>query len=173
MDTLQKTGRKIEKAVSGKPESPADQDVLDTVKEEHDEVKELLAKLVKSESAPERRSLLKQIKSALIPHSRAEEKIVYDGVIAIRETQAKIDGEEGYLEHGLADKMLGVLGKIAEVKSPEFSATAKVLKELVEHHVSEEERNVWRDMRENFDLDARIAMNKRYLAAKSKVRVPA
>ena len=46
--------------------------------------------------------------------------------------------------------MLANLGRIEQVKSPEFTAAAKVLKELIDHHVEEEERNIWADVRENF-----------------------
>jgi hemerythrin-like domain-containing protein len=168
--TLKKTARKIEKAVTGKePEV----DLLDTLKEEHEEVAELLKKLVDSESAPERKSLLKQVKKSLVPHARAEEKVLYDAIIAIRKKGPAKDGEEGYLEHGLADKMLATLSKIKNVKSAEFSAAAKVLKELIEHHVEEEERDVWSDAKGNFSAEQRCAMNKRYLQLKQKVKIPA
>jgi iron-sulfur cluster repair protein YtfE (RIC family) len=127
---------------------------------------------VDSESGSERKSLLSQIKSALVPHVRAEEKIVYDAVISLRDKDAKQDGQEGYLEHGLADKMLATLGKIDNAMSPEFGAAAKVLKELVAHHVEEEESNVWADVKEHFSIDQRHLMNSRYLAAKKSVRIP-
>ena len=106
-----------------------------------------------------------------MPHLRAEEKVVYDAILALKDKDAKIDGEEGYLEHELGDKTLAKLGKIANAMSPEFTATAKVLKELVEHHVEEEERNVWADVRKNFDADDRIEMNRKFEAAKKKVKV--
>jgi hypothetical protein len=148
-----------------------DADILDTLKKEHEEVAEMLAQLVESDSRTERKSLLKRIKAALVPHVRAEEKAVYDAIIAIKDKATKQDGEEGYLEHNLADKVLGALGKMSNPLSPEFSAAAKVLKELVEHHVEKEENNVWSDVREHFSSDDRIAMNRKFLAAKKKVRV--
>jgi hypothetical protein len=46
-----------------------------------------------------------------------------------------------------------------------------VLKELVEHHVEEEERNVWADVRKHFDADDRIQMNRKFEAAKKKVKL--
>jgi hemerythrin-like domain-containing protein len=147
-------------------------DVLDTLKEEHDEVKDLLKKLANGATAAQRKSILKQIKEALVPHSRAEEKVVYDAIIALREKSAKQDGEEGYMEHGLADKMLATLGKIKDPMSAEFSAGAKVLKELVEHHIEEEESNVWSDVRKNFSDEDRYAMNAKFEAAKKTVRIP-
>lgn len=154
--------------------APQETDVLDTLKKEHDEVQELLPNLVDSDKAAERKSLLKQVKAALIPHSKAEEKVVYDAVIAAKSQKNKnqIDGAEGYLEHALASQTLLKLDKITPMTSPEFTAHAKVLKELIDHHVQEEERNIWADVKENFDSDARIAMNLRFLAAKKKVKVP-
>jgi len=154
--------------------APDETDVLDTLKKEHDEVQELLANLVDSDKAAERKSLLKQVKAALVPHSKAEEKIVYDAVIATKsqKNKNKIDGAEGYLEHALASQTLLKLDKITPLTSPEFTATAKVLKELIDHHVSEEERNIWSDVKESFDSDARIQMNLRYLAAKKNVKIP-
>jgi hemerythrin superfamily protein len=171
LETLKKAGDKVGRAFL--PTAEADADILDTLKKEHDEVKELLGELVESENAAARKALLKRIKAALVPHVRAEEKVVYDAIIALKDKDAKIDGREGYLEHGLADKMLVTLGKVTNAMSPEFSAGAKVLKELVEHHVEEEESSVWRDVKSNFSEEARQDMNRKFVQAKKKVRVPA
>ena len=175
--TLTSTLRNTGKAVADRLAiaTGVETDVLDTLKKEHDEVAAMLKKLVDSDSAPERKKLLQQIKSALVPHVRAEEKIVYDAILTVRGggDKAKTDGEEGYLEHEMADRMLAKLGKIANVKSPEFTAAAKVLKELVQHHVEEEERNVWADVRQHFTASQRIAMNAKYEAAKKRVKIPA
>jgi hemerythrin superfamily protein len=150
-------------------------DILDTLKKEHDEVKALCQQLVESDSAPERKALVRKIKHALVPHARAEEKAVYDAVIAVRGggEKTKVDGNEGYLEHELADKTLAKLGKISQAKSPEFSAAAKVLKELLEHHIKEEERDIWGDVKEHFSSEQRAAMNAKFLTLKKKVKIPA
>lgn len=168
--TVRKASKDMKAAIAGE-QSPEDTDILDTLKEEHDEVRDLLAQLQDAEGAAERRSLVKQIKEALVPHTKAEEKVVYDAVIALKDKDAQKDGYEGYLEHEWASKTLDRLGK-ASPTSPEHKAAAKVLKELVEHHIEEEESNVWNDVKENFSDDDRIAMNRKFLAAKTKVRVP-
>jgi hemerythrin superfamily protein len=173
MGTIKKTGKKVGQALTGEEPAPGETDILDTLKQEHNEVKELLTKLVDSQRGAERKSLLRRIKQSLVPHVRAEETVLYDAILALRDKQSKQNGEEGYIEHGLADKMLGALGKITNAMSPEFSAAAKVLKELVEHHIDEEERNVWANARENFSDEERMAMNQRFLAAKKRVRLPA
>ena len=72
--------------------APEETDVLNTLKKEHDEVQELLTNLLDSD------------KAALIPLSKAEEKIAYDTVISAKSQKNKnqIDGAEGYQEYALA-----------------------------------------------------------------------
>jgi hypothetical protein len=165
---INKAARSVEKAVTG--EEPA-ASLLDTLKEEHEMVAGLLKKLVDSDSGSERKSLLKQVKAALVPHARAEEKILYDAIIALKDSGAKQDGHEGYEEHSLADKTIADLDKIESAVSPEFGAAAKVLKELIEHHVKEEEDDVWKDAKKHFSSDELKLMNQKYLAEKAKVQV--
>ncbi len=166
--TIENAGKAVLGAFSP---GTAQADILDTLKEEHDEVKKLLGRLVDSDTARERKSLVAQVKKALVPHTKAEEKVVYDPIIALRDKDAKIDGAEGYFEHALAGEMLAKLGKMTKPLSPEFSAAAKVLKELVTHHIDEEERNIWGQVKENFSGEDRAAMNRAFLAAKKKVKV--
>ena len=156
----------------GAATNPADQDLLKTLKAEHDEVKALLADLQDADSAALRRSLVRKIKLALVPHTKAEEKILYSSIVAVKDKEVQIDGHEGYIEHELAARTLQKLDGITSATSPEHRAMAKVLKELVEHHIDEEEGSVWRDAKDNFSKEDRVAMNRRYLIAKGQVRIP-
>ena len=151
----------------------AEMDILDKLGQEHDEVQELLKKLVDSGSGAERTQLFKKIKAALIPHLRAEEKVVYDRVLKLKEKDAKVDGNEGYDEHEVGDVMVKKLSRMRNKASPEFTAAAKVLKELVDHHIEEEESALWDHVKENFSEDERLKMNRAFEAAKKKVRIPA
>ena len=146
-------------------------DILGTLKKEHDEVKDLLEHLSDAETPAQRRTLVHKIKAALVPHTKAEEKVVYDAVIALRNKDAQMDGHEGYLEHEWASKTLQRLEAIANAASPEHKAAGKVLKELVEHHIDEEERSVWKDVKEHFTDDDRKEMNISFLAAKRRVKL--
>lgn len=164
--------RAVAQAFSAESGNPAEVDILDTLKKEHDEVKVLLSDLQKATTAAQRRGLVQKIKVALIPHTKAEEKVVYDAVIGLRDKDAQVDGHEGYLEHEWASKTLQRLDSIANPTSPEHKATAKVLKELVEHHIREEESNVWDDVTENFSADDRKRMNVAFERAKIRVKIP-
>lgn len=172
MAAIKTTGRNLEKAISPQGTArPGDMDILDKLKKEHEEVAGMLKQLVKSDKGAERKALVRKIRMALVPHLRAEEKVVYDAIIALKDKDAKIDGNEGYIEHKLGDKLLGDLLKMTNAMSPEFSATSKVLKEIVEHHVKEEEDAVWSDVRKNFSAGDRVRMNRDFEAAKKKVKV--
>ena len=166
-----RAARAISETFSSSEPDPAAADILATLKHEHDEVKELLDKLSGAETPAQRRKLVQGIKAALVPHTKAEEKIVYDAVIALRDKDAQKDGYEGYLEHEWASKTLQRLESIANAASPEHKAAGKVLKELVEHHIEEEENNVWKDVKDHFSDEDRQQMNVSFLAAKRRVKV--
>jgi iron-sulfur cluster repair protein YtfE (RIC family) len=168
---VKQAARAIGNTFSSSETSVESADILDTLKKEHNEVKDLLENLSDAETPAQRRTLVQKIKAALVPHTKAEEKVVYDAVIALRDKDAQMDGHEGYLEHEWASKTLQRLETITNAASPEHKAAGKVLKELVEHHIDEEERNVWKDVKEHFSDDDRKKMNVAFIAAKRRVKV--
>jgi hypothetical protein len=171
MNLIRTAKRQVRKITARDGSDGGGTDILDTLKKEHEEVAAMLEDLVASDSGPARKKLVKQIKAALVPHLRAEEKVLYKSVVGLRDKQAKQDGEEGIIEHRLADKMLAGLDKAQSAITPQFSAAAKVLKELVQHHVEEEEREIWKDVKANFSNEDRIAMNHKFEAEKQRVRI--
>ena len=168
---VKQAARAISNTFSSSDSEVESTDILDTLKKEHDEVKDLLEDLSDAETPAQRRNLVQKIKAALVPHTKAEEKVVYDAVIALRDKDAQMDGHEGYLEHEWAAKTLQRLEAISNAASPEHKAAGKVLKELVEHHIDEEEKNVWADVKEHFSDEDRKTMNVKFYAAKSRVKV--
>lgn len=166
---------RIQETLTGKPAGKAESamDITDKLHEEHEEVQALLQQLVDSTKAVERNRLFKQVKLKLVPHARAEEKVVYDPIIGLREKEAKVDGNEGYLEHGLTDRMIAKLSRLTNKTSPEYTAAAKVLKELIAHHVREEERDIFGLLRDNFSREEREQMTVKFEAAKKRVKIPA
>jgi hemerythrin superfamily protein len=159
---VRKATKAVGKALTPEPAAAEDTDILDTLKKEHDEVKELLEELQGAEGGEKRSRLVQQIKEALVPHTKAEENVVYDRVIALH---------EGYVEHELANKTLQRLEKLGASASAEHLAVAKVLKELVEHHIKEEESNVWSVVKESFSAEDRKQMNVQFVAAKARINV--
>ena len=168
---VKSAARSLGAVLAIEPKAPEETDVLDTLKGEHNAVKALLQELEEANGKTQRRQLVERIAAALVPHSKAEEKVVYDAILALRDKPAQVDGHEGYLEHELAAKTLQQLEKITDADSAEHRAAGKVLKELLTHHIKEEEANVWKDVKANFSDDDRRQMNVRFLAAKARVTV--
>jgi hemerythrin superfamily protein len=167
---FKKATRSVEKAITG--EEP-EVDILDTLAEEHEVVAALLQELVDGKRTAQRASTLKQIKKNLVPHARAEEAVLYNAILRVKDKDAKTDGEEGFIEHSLIDFLLKTLSGMRDKMSPRFGAAAKVLKEIVTHHVKEEEDDVWSDAKESFTTEQRQKMNRTYLAKKKTVKIPA
>ncbi len=89
---------------------------------------------------------------ALHKHSEAEKKAVYAPIIKV-EPLKKIT-IEGEIEHGITDakvKMLTTALTGLRTLSDELEVELKVLAELVEHHIKEEEEDMFPKMRKNLD----------------------
>ena len=167
---VQSATNAVLKVLAPQPANAVGSDLLDTLGTEHDEVKSKLSQLSSATSAAQRRSLVEKIAKALVPHSVAEGKVLYAALASVREADTQVDAQEGFVEHDLVAKTLTKLRGIRNATSPEHKATAKVLRELVEHHIKEEESSVWRDARKHFSDEERQQMNERYLAAKKRIK---
>lgn len=125
------------------------------LKSDHVNVKRLLRQLDETteRATKERERLVNEIERELKLHSQLEEEIFYPAFKAVAE---KTDSEnlfyEAIEEHHLVDIELPSL-KSASTKSPEFGAKAKVLRDMVEHHIREEEGQMFARARQLFDED--------------------
>ena len=123
------------------------------LKADHAKVKRLLRELNASGSVRERERLCSQIERELKTHSQIEEEVFYPAFKAASEkTESESLVYEAAEEHHLVDIELPSL-MAANPKSHEFEAKAKVLQDLVEHHVKEEEKEMFTAARELFDED--------------------
>ncbi len=127
------------------------------LKSDHATVKRLLRELDETteRAIKERERLVREIEREIKLHSQLEEEVFYPAFKAAAE---KTDSEnlfyEATEEHHLVDIELPTL-KAANPKSHEFGAKAKVLKDLIEHHIREEEGQMFARARELFD-DAQL-----------------
>jgi hemerythrin superfamily protein len=125
------------------------------LKSDHATLKRLLRELSEtSERAlKQRESLVSQIERELKTHAQIEEEVFYP---AFKSASRKTDAEDLFFEaaeeHHVADMVLPSL-KAANPKSHEFKAKAKVLKDLLEHHIKEEETQMFVVARQLFDED--------------------
>lgn len=116
--------------------------IYEALKKDHDALKPLLARLVKSSQADEetRSQLINQIRDELVPHSRAEEAVFYNSLRTIDATKDLV--MHGYEEHMEAEGLLRALQGM-ELIGADWEKTAKKLKDALEHHIQEEEERIF------------------------------
>lgn len=122
------------------------------LKSDHATVKRLMRELNETgdRAVKQRESLVEQIERALKMHAQLEEEIFYPAFkSASRGSEAEELFYEAAEEHHIVDMVLPAL-KAANPKSHEFKAKAKVLQDLVEHHIKEEETQMFREARDLF-----------------------
>lgn len=122
-----------------------DKDAIALLKEDHAKVRGLLTKLeATTERAQEtRQELLTRIAQEIQVHSTIEEEIFYPAYKAAVSKREDVKlYQEALEEHHLVDTVLSEIGS-CDPQSEVFSAKAKVLKELVEHHATEEEKEMF------------------------------
>lgn len=125
------------------------------LKADHATVKRLLRELAETgnRALKQRENLVSRIERELKMHAQLEEEIFYP---AFKALSAGSDAEDLFYEaseeHHLVDMVLPAL-MVANPRSHEFAAKAKVLKDLVEHHIKEEEGQMFVQARSLFDDD--------------------
>ncbi|MGF6457889.1 hemerythrin domain-containing protein [Pseudomonas frederiksbergensis] len=114
---------------------------IDLLKADHERVKAILTQLRESteRSTKKRTELLAKLEMEITIHTKLEEEILYP---AFKKAGGK-EQEEMYYEakeeHRTVDSLVLPDLKGTDPGTPEFSGRVKVVKELLEHHIEEEE----------------------------------
>jgi hemerythrin superfamily protein len=155
-----KTGRKT-KAPSA----------IDLLKGDHKKVRGLLEKLEKAKSPDKRSTLLDKVHDELAVHVKLEEEIFYP---AVRKALHTKEGDKMFFEareeHRAVDDL--VLPDLLKTKpdSEAFAGRAKVLKELVEHHADEEEKEMFPKARKAIPGDLMYELARRMTERKKELK---
>src|SRR5688572_33185330 len=112
------------------------------LKKQHREVKTLFGEAKKAKPA-QRRSVLDQITEKLRAHMTIEEDIFYPAVREIGTKKTEEIVPEAYEEHHVVALVLDELPDV-DVEDERFEAKVTVLDELIEHHVEEEEHEMFK-----------------------------
>lgn len=144
-------------------------DVRALLEKDHDEVKALLGALVDGEQDRSRQKVIETLKTNLVAHSRAEEQVVYDALIRSRAKQdVHVLAEEGYVEHGSVDDLLLRVSR-QDIGSELWLAHVKAISELLEHHIAEEQSQVFAQLGDLFSRDELVEMGREFLRLKARV----
>lgn len=138
---------------------------LTLLKTDHDKVKKLLAELEKTteRGVKTRFELFATIKGELTIHETIEEEIFYPALMEMAKTREIT--LEGYEEHHVVDLLIGELEDL-DVADESWGAKAKVMQENIEHHIEEEEGEMFAKTRQVFDSFELDELGRRMAARK-------
>jgi hemerythrin superfamily protein len=128
-------------------------DAITLLKQQHREVEKLFTSFEETESDEEKVSIFEKIADALAVHATIEERHFYPAVRA-RQTEEQI--EEAYDEH-LDIKMLLRQG-VEDTEAPGFDGLVAAIKGAVEHHVDEEENEMFPEVNKLLTAEALEAL---------------
>jgi hypothetical protein len=137
-------------------------DAIDILEREHRRFEDLLKQGEDSteRARATRRELLTTLTTELNAHELMEEKVLYPALQA--HPQAREIVLEGFEEHHVADLIVNELKDVA-TNDEAWGAKFKVLKENIEHHIQEEEGNMFRLARGIFSREELRALGARML----------
>jgi hemerythrin-like domain-containing protein len=120
---------------------------IELLKADHEKVSEIFEKLEDTTESDEktRTELFTKLKQELDLHAHIEETIFYPVLKKAEETRDIT--MEGIQEHHVVKVLLGELNSM-KAGSEVWTAKLKVLKENVEHHVEEEEDDMFKSARQ-------------------------
>ena len=129
-------------------------DAVDLLLQQHQQMERLLARALEVEEPDERKRRFTEIADLLTVHITSEEEVFYPAVKASRTEDILLESLEEHL--GIKRVIADLMGVPCEDET--FDAKTKVLKEQVEHHVKEEETDLFPKVRKIMDRDTLLAL---------------
>jgi len=136
------------------------EDAISLLKSQHEEVKALFKKIEKTSAKPRKVALFEELAGKLVAHDAIEREIFYP---ACERTMGMTDLlGEALVEHGLVEFSLYEADQAR--RSSDFAFKCKVLSEVVEHHVEEEENEFFQKVKKAFEKEQLVSLGERMKA---------
>lgn len=145
-------------------------DAIKLLKEDHKKVKALFEEVegLGDRASTQRKNLFAKIDEELTLHAKVEETLFYPEFKKRAENSEERDEVlEAYEEHGIVKTMIGELEGL-DPKDETYKPKLTVLKELVMHHVKEEEGELFKMARELFEPEELDTIGERITRAKKE-----
>jgi hemerythrin superfamily protein len=143
------------------------QNAIELLKTDHDKVEALFARVKKNEDG-NNSDVFRQIKQELDVHAHIEEQVFYPHCLQYGDEELQKIVREGLEEHAQVKILLPEIAALSG-DSEDFKAKLKVLIEDVEHHVEEEEGEMFSLVEDQFDEEMLIRLGS--LLDAEKVRI--
>ncbi len=141
--------------------------ILNLLKEDHQEVKDMLEQMENStgRAGKKRQQLWEKCRMALLAHSHAEQRVFYEPLLEQGDDPETL--LEAEVEHQVVERLMEDI-EATDVTDEKWVAKITVLKELIAHHVKEEEGSVFKEARKAFDKKQLETMGEEFEQAKEQ-----
>jgi hemerythrin-like domain-containing protein len=143
--------------------------ILQDLREDHRETAAMIEQIMKTEDNAERNSLFKEMMSKLVAHLDAEQNVLYRRMERSEDEETRKFAFEGTNEHQIAEQQMQQMTRTRNKADEKWTAQLTVLKELVEHHVEEEESTGHKLARTEFDSETLEKMRGQFRRQKEKL----
>ena len=143
--------------------------ILQDLHNDHSEVDSLLGKISDSQDRHERSRLFSEIKGKLLPHLQAEQEVLYHRLKMGKSEEARQFGQEGTSEHDMVVQQVQKMAGMGDRIGDQWTAELKVLQDLIEHHVGEEESTGFSCARDEFEKEELEAMSRQFKTRKAQL----
>ncbi len=144
------------------------------LKEDHQEVMRMIAELESADDEagtdPLDTEIFNRLNESLKMHTRMEEEIFYPAMEQFNDTRQMV--QEAYKEHDQVDQFLARLATLAP-NQEQFQDTLSELRDAIEHHVDEEEGELFPKAEELLDQKKLNEMGRRMQEMKSSSKTAA
>ncbi len=139
------------------------ENIITIIKHDHKPLKEGIQILTSENSKPaQKKAALKKFLLNLKLHAKSEEASLYEEIVEKKELHDMT--LEAFEEHSVADLLSDELeaSGYEEDFSDELMAKAKVLAEIVEHHIEEEENEMFSTLKKESSEEELVEMGQEY-----------
>jgi hemerythrin-like domain-containing protein len=143
--------------------------ILQDLHRDHEAVSDLIEQLLKTESGTERTPLFKELMGMLLAHAHAEQNVLYKKMEKSEDEKARSFAFEGTNEHQIVEQQLQQMSRARNKTSEQWTAQLTVLKELVNHHVKEEESTGFSCARKEFEGEQLEKFGEQFRRQKEKL----
>jgi hypothetical protein len=147
-------------------------DAMELLKNDHEQVKRILKEIdsTTERGVKTREELFTKFKSEMTVHERIEEEIFYPRLT--EQAKTKEIALEGYEEHHIVDMVMAELDDVP-FDDETWAAKFTVMKENIEHHVEEEEGEMFKLARQALDKEELAQLGDRMEARKKELQTSA
>jgi len=138
------------------------------LKKDHRKVEDLFSQIEKAgdKAAKKREKLFQTLKLELTAHAEAEEQVLYAEIKKVE--KLKDLSLEAYEEHHVVKILLEELTELS-AEDEKWMAKLTVLKEMIEHHVEEEEGEMFPKAEKSLDKETQTEIAERIQEVKAGV----